>query len=154
MLLRRARCQGNQIHVTLLLASTERQHKERKLPKFDLPTFNGDTSKFTVYWDQFKCAVHDNKDLSAAQKFSYLRASLKGAALQTIDAFETTATNYKPAIDAILYRFGRKKIIVAHLVKSIVKLEMKDRTKALSLRQLHDTLQNRIRALERLGLKP
>ena len=140
--------------VAASLASTERQHKEIKLPKFDLPTFNGDTLKFTAYWDQFKCAVHDNNDLSAAQKFSYLRASLKGAALQTIDGFETTAANYKPAVDAILHRFGRKKIIVAHLVKSIVKFEMKDRTKALSLRQLHDTLQNRIRALEGLGLKP
>ena len=31
---------------------------------------------------------------------------------------------------------------------------MKDKTKAASLRQLHDTLQNRIRALEGLGLKP
>ena len=142
------------IAVAASLASTERQHKEIKLPKFDLPTFSGDTLKFNAYWDQFKCAVHDNNDLSAAQKFSYLRASLKGAALQTIDGFETTATNYKPAIDVILHRFGRKKIIVAHLVKSIVKFEMKDKTTATSLRQLHDTLQNRIRALEGLGFKP
>ena len=136
------------------LASTERQHKEIKLPKFDLPTFSGDTLKFNAYWDQFKCAVHDNNNLSAAQKFFYLRASLKGAALQTIDGFETTAAKYKPAIDIIVHRFGRQKIIVAHLVKSIVKYEMKDKTKATLLRQLHDTLQNRIRALEGLGLKP
>ena len=84
------------------LASTERQHKEMKLPTFDLPTFSGDTLKFSAYWDQFKCVVHDNNDLSAAQKFSYLHASLKGAALQTIYCFKTTAANYKPALDIIL----------------------------------------------------
>ena len=63
------------------VTSSEQHYKEIKLPKFDLPTFDGDTLKFNAYWDQFKCAVHDNKNLSAAQKFSYLRASLKGAAL-------------------------------------------------------------------------
>ena len=79
---------------------------------------------------------------------------MKGAAFQTIGGFETTAANYKPEIEAISHRFGRKKVIIAHLVKSIVKFEVKDKAKAASLHQLHDTLQNRIRALEGLGLKP
>ena len=132
---------------------TERRHKEIKLPKFDLPLFSGDILKFTAYWDQFRYAVHENRDLSAAQKFTYLRASLKGTALQAIDGFETTSANYEPAVDAIFHRFGRKRIIVASLVKSIVKCEIKDHVTAATLRQLHDTLQNRIRALEGLGFK-
>ena len=78
---------------------------------------------------------------------------VQGAALQIIDGFETTAANYKPAIDTIEHRFGRKKIIVSHLVNLIVKFEMKDRTKAVSLPQLHDTPQNRISAVEGRGVR-
>ena len=61
--------------------SFEKNHKEIKLPKFDLPVFSGNILKFTAYWDQFKCVVHDDRDLSAAQKLSYLRTSLKSTAL-------------------------------------------------------------------------
>ncbi len=78
---------------------------------------------------------------------------MKGAALQAIDGFESTSANYKPAVDAIQHRFDRKKIIVAHLVKSIVKYELKEATQAMCSRQLHDTLLNRIIALEGLGFK-
>ena len=98
-------------------------------------------------------SVHDNRDLSAAQKFSYLRASLKGTALQAIDGFETASANYEPAVATIFHRFGRKRIIVASLVKSIVQFEIKDNAKTATLCQLHDTFQNRIRALEGLGFK-
>ena len=39
-------------------------------------------------------------------------------------------------------------------MKSIIKLEMKEKVNAASLHDLHDTLQNHIRALEGLGFKP
>ena len=74
--------------------------------------------------------------------------------MHAIEGFETTAANYEHAVAAILHRSGQKRIIVASLVKSIIKLEMKEKVNAASLRDLHDTLQNRIRALEGLGFKP
>ena len=39
-------------------------------------------------------------------------------------------------------------------MKSIIKLEMKEKVNAASLHDLHDTLQNDIRALEGIGFKP
>ena len=74
--------------------------------------------------------------------------------MHAIEGFEVTAANYEHAVAAILHRFGRKRIIVASLVKSIVKLEMKEKVNAASSHDLHDTLQNRIRALDGLGFKP
>ena len=47
-----------------------------------------------------------------------------------------------------------KKIIISSLVKSIVQLEPRSSKGVASLRDLHDTLKNRIRALEALGEKP
>ena len=104
--------------------SSERNHSGMKLPKLELPSFYGDVLKFSSYWDQFSCAVHENKELSSVQKFTYLRSTLKGTALKTNDGFEVTAANYNNAIQAILHRYGRKRIIVSSLVKLIIKIEL------------------------------
>ena len=56
-----------------------------------------------TYWDQFKCAVHENQELSEVQKFAYLRSTLKGSALHASEGFEVTAANYKQVVAAILH---------------------------------------------------
>jgi len=38
------------------------------------------------------------------------------------------------------YRYGRKRIIISSLVKSIVQLETRSNVEVESLRELHDTL--------------
>ena len=82
-----------------------------KLPKLELPTYSGDLLKFQNFWDQFEAAVHNNDDLPDIQKFTYLRSVLKGNALQTVEGFEVTGANYKPAVEALKHRYGRKRII-------------------------------------------
>lgn len=49
-----------------------------KLPKLNLPTFNGDQKEWTNFHDLFKFAVHDNQTLSGAQRLQYLKSSLHG----------------------------------------------------------------------------
>ena len=71
--------------------------------------------------------------------------------MHAIEGFEVTVANYEHALAAIIHRFGRKRIIVASLVKSIIKLEKKEKVNAASLCDLHDTLHNRMRALDSLG---
>ena len=48
-----------------------------KLPKLNLPVFNGDMLQWQSFWEQFVAAV-DSTDLPDVSKFSYLRASLEG----------------------------------------------------------------------------
>ncbi|XP_064653100.1 uncharacterized protein LOC135503456 [Lineus longissimus] len=95
--------------------------------------------------------LHANEGLSGVQKFAYLRSSLKGAALKSIEGFEVTEVNYQHAVKVLCQRLGRKRQIVSSLVKSIVTATCKDSEKATSLRELHDLLQNRVRALEAMG---
>ena len=92
--------------------------------------------------------------MPTVQKFTYLRTVLEGIAYQTIDGFEVTSAKYHHAVDALKHRFGRKRIIISSLVKSVVQLKPRSNNGAASLRDLHDTLKNRIRALEALGEKP
>ena len=88
------------------------------------------------------------------QKFTYLRSALEGVAYHTIEGFEVTSANYHHAVDALKHRFGRKRIIISSLVKSIVQLEPRSNEGVASLLDLHDTLKNRIRALQALGERP
>ena len=92
--------------------------------------------------------------MPAVQKFTYQRSVLEGVAYHTIEGFEVTSANYQLAVDALKHRFGRKRIIFSSLIKSIVQLEPRSKRGVESLRDLHDTLKNRIRALEALGETP
>lgn len=134
--------------------SAERKQSHLKLPKLELPKFHGDVLKFQSFWDQFEAAVHKNPDLPDVQKFTYLRSFLDGVAYQTIEGFEVTSANYHHAVEALKYRYGRKKIIISSLVKSIVQLKVRSDVEVEALRELHDTLKNRIRALDALGEHP
>ena len=63
--------------------------------------------------------------MPAVQKFTYLRSVLEGVTYHTIEGFEVTSANYQHAVDALKHRFGRKRIIISSLVKSIFQLEQR-----------------------------
>ena len=57
---------------------------QARLPKLVLPTFKGDVTKWTSFWDSFKSAIHDNNQLTKIDKFNYLVSLLDGAAARAI----------------------------------------------------------------------
>jgi hypothetical protein len=134
--------------------SSKETRQNLKLPKLELPTYSGDLLKFQNFWYQFEAAVHKNEDLPDIQKFTYLRSVLKGNALQTVEGFEVTGANYAPAVEALKHRYGRKRVIISSLIKTVINLEPTSSICARALRELHDTLKNRTRALEALGEQP
>ena len=68
--------------------SAECKGSHLKLPKLELPKFDGDVFKFQNFWDLFEAAVHDNDNVPDVQKFTYLRSALVGVAYHTIEGFE------------------------------------------------------------------
>ena len=44
---------------------------QARLPKLVLPTFKGDVTKWTSFWDSFKSAIHDSTQLTQIDKFNY-----------------------------------------------------------------------------------
>ena len=47
-----------------------------KLPKLDLPKFEGNVLEWESFWDSFDSAIHSNNTLSEVQKFNYLKSLL------------------------------------------------------------------------------
>ena len=65
-----------------------------------------------------------------------------------------TNDNYSKAFQDLRNRFGRKRLLANELVKSILNLNIPEKADGKLLRELYDTLRNRMRSLESLGLKP
>lgn len=52
-----------------------------RLPKLDLPVFEGDVLEWQSFWDSYESAIHTNQSLSDVQRFTYLKSLLKYKAL-------------------------------------------------------------------------
>ena len=55
-----------------------------KLPKFELPKFDGNLEKWNGFWVEFEEAVHNNESLSQTQKLTYLRQCIVSPSLKEL----------------------------------------------------------------------
>ena len=57
-----------------------------RLPKLEVPTFDGNIIHWKQFWEQFSISVHDRASLSNAEKIVYLQHALKdGSAKNAIE---------------------------------------------------------------------
>ena len=91
-----------------------------RLPKLDVPTFDGDILNWRTFWEQFCIAIHDCAHLSDAEKLAYLRHALKdGTAKSTIEGLSRSWDHYAEAVKCLETRYNRPKLIHQVHVKKI-----------------------------------
>ncbi|XP_065197167.1 uncharacterized protein LOC135828673 [Sycon ciliatum] len=123
---------------------------EVKLPKLDLPKFDGSVLKSQEFFDVFVATVHDNARISDVQKLSYLRECLVGSAKEAVAGYQITDANYRVVWGVLKERYGSKqKSIHAHYT-ALMNLPPAS-NKTHSLRSLHDKLEEHLRSLAALG---
>ena len=67
-----------------------------KLPKLDVPVFDGNIIHWKQFWDQFTVAVHSKTNLSNAEKTVYLQHAIKdGSAKNAIEGLSHSGVNYE-----------------------------------------------------------
>ena len=84
-----------------------------RLPKLQLPTFNGDITKWTSFWDAYVASIHKNVTLSDIEKFTYLRSVVTATARDAIAGLVLSSANYGEAIAILEKCFGNKQQIIA-----------------------------------------
>ena len=109
-----------------------------KLPKLTIRSFDGDITRWTSFWDSYKSAIHDNRSLSAVDKFNYLRSLLERTAREAISGLSLTEANYSQAIEILEKRFGSKQQIISKHMDILLNLEPVATTSAKALRNLYD----------------
>ena len=59
-------------------------HSSYKLPRIELPQFDGQLQRWNGFWIEFEEAVHNNNSLSPTQKLTYLRQCMGTANLKEL----------------------------------------------------------------------
>ena len=77
-----------------------------RLPKIELPTFDGDILCWQSYYQSVKVSIVDNSVLADAQKLEYIMRSLKGVAAESVKGFSIVTENYESVLSTLKERFG------------------------------------------------
>ena len=121
-----------------------------RLARMDLPTFTGDPTKWQEFWDSYSPAIHLNRSIPLAEKFSRLRGLLRDKAAKVIAGFATTAANYQRALELLFERYGQTHEISQAHMQAIVDLPIPTNDFD-SLQEFYDQTESHIRGLEALG---
>ena len=126
-----------------------------KLPKLEAPTFDSNILHWLTFWEQFCVALHDQDDLSNAQKLVYLRQSLKeGSAKNAIEGLSRSGEQYDEAIKCLRVRYNQPRLIHEAHVRRIIEVPHLKDNMGRELRRLHDILQQHLRALKAMNKEP
>ena len=73
-----------------------------KLPKLNVPTFDGNILSWTTFWEQFNISVHSPSNLSDSEKLMYLWHALKsGTAKGIMEGLSKSGEHYKEAVSCL-----------------------------------------------------
>ena len=123
-----------------------------RLPKINLPIFNGDTTRFQSFWQSFKWSIDENTTISEVHKMNYLMSLLEGPAYKALQGFDVTDENYDHAKETLQKRFGNLQTIIGTHMKALLSIEGHKNMKTTELRELYDNVNVHIRELEALGI--
>lgn len=122
-----------------------------RLPKLELPQFDGTYIAWTTFKDMFKSMVTDQAGIANAQKLQYLKTSCKGEASDIVSEYQTIDANFDPAWDALEERFENRRMIISSHLKLLFDQPIMTTESAESLRLLLRTTQKSLRSLKSLG---
>ena len=123
-----------------------------KLPKLDVPRFDGEILNWRSFWEQFCVSVHERTTLSNSEKLVYLQQSLKGGSAKgAIEGLSRSGDNYAEAIKCLKSRYDRPRLIHKAHVRMILDAPPLKEGTGKELRRLHDVVQQHLRALKAMG---
>ena len=135
------------------LVSHSSSQVQVKLPKINLPTFDGNVLSWQPYYQSIKVSVVDNPSLADVQKLEYLMRSLKGSAAEVVKGFAVVQANYKPVLEILKERFGHARLILDVHVRSLIHLPRLSSNDATSMRKFYDEVIGHVRSVESFGEK-
>ncbi|XP_036329698.1 uncharacterized protein LOC118741830 [Rhagoletis pomonella] len=120
---------GSQLQVPKKMSPIE-------MPKLPLPSFSGKYIEWPAFHDAFVRLIHTNTDLSAIQKFHFLKKALPAENDVDVQQMALTETNYGTAWDLFVNRYNNPRLLFMHhmnklFTQSAVTKECSDDIKSL-----------------------
>lgn len=110
---------GHRPNANSTMANSSFSGSQVRLPKIELPAFDGDKTKWISFKDRYTAMVHD-VEMSDIMKLQYLLASLKGDAARLFDHVKLVEGNYQSTWQALLDRFDDVKMLKRDYFKALV----------------------------------
>ena len=78
--------------------------------------FSGEPTAWREFYETFDATVNRSRNISAVEKFSYLKGYVCGAAEKSIEGLTLTGENYEEALTILKERYGNPQlVIVSHI---------------------------------------
>ncbi|XP_055605407.1 uncharacterized protein LOC129753598 [Uranotaenia lowii] len=122
-----------------------------RLPKIDLPRFDGDFSRWLSFRDTFKSMVHSNPDVPAVAKLQYLLQSLEGEAKKPFESVNVEADNYLITWDALMKRYDNQRYLKRQLFRAMYDIQPLRKESSMDLHTLTDDFDRHVKAMAKLG---
>lgn len=122
-----------------------------KIPDLKIPTFHGDFSQWSSFYDIFNTLIIKNPSLSNVQRLMHLKGCLTGEPLNLINNLQLTNTNFDIAIKTLTDRYENKLITINWHIKTLLEIPSLVKLNSHTLREFVTTIKQNIEALK--GLK-
>lgn len=122
-----------------------------KLPKLEIPSFDGTYDSWQNFKDLFLTSVDQNAALSNVIKMQHLKSLVKGDAANVISTLQITETNYTLAWNALKERYDNKRAQITHHFNKLASIPTVNQDSLIKLKQMRDTIQVSLGSLQVLG---
>ncbi|XP_076546285.1 uncharacterized protein LOC143305675 [Osmia lignaria lignaria] len=134
-------------------APTQSSAPRSRLPEIALPTFEGDYSKWAEFKAHFVSVICERADLTAPDKFLYLKGAVTGSAANLISHLPTTDGALDQAWQLLDDRYDNKRLNVQSHMDRLANLKPMKLRKAASLLKMVNIIQETQQALRSFGLE-
>ena len=122
-----------------------------RMPKIDIPHFNGEMKNWHAFWIQFREAVHNSDQMSDSTKLIFLRQSMDDPALRDLLCCETEEEDfYSKMVEVLKKRFDKPRDLHALHLKTLADLQPVKHNKQ-DLSQLADAVFGAVTGIIRQG---
>ena len=135
-----------------VIAHNPTQKNQVRLPKIQLPTFDGNVENWQTFKDSYLPLIHQSQSLSEIEKFHYLISSLSGFALTIAKGVPLTAANYQVVYSALVDRYDNKRVLATTYLDKVFKLTPSNKPTFENLTHLTNTLYESVNALRALEI--
>lgn len=123
-----------------------------KLPKIELLSFNGDVRSWPLFYQQFKCTVHENTSLSDSDKVYYLVGKLSGPAASVCARLPPTAENYPVIWEALVQKYDDPRLLASSYLNQLLNFKPLTANTATGLESFLNNFDTSVEAFRQLSL--